>query len=192
MKRFNLLTLVVLVAAACGHKSPDTTAKPPEPVDKGSAAAPVTPDTGSGSATADTSKVEPPAVAPAPPPQPHEDTFIKLSNDEKTKIMKTKVMPAMAKLFKEHDPKKFAKFECKTCHGKSAGKGFKMPNPDLPKLDFTAMQEGKADKHTMEMAKWMAEVITPEMVKILELQQFDPQHPQLGGFGCLACHEMKK
>jgi hypothetical protein len=193
VKRFNLVNLAVLtVLAACGHKAPDQPAKPAEPVEKGSAAPPApTPDTGTGSAEAK-APPEPPKEAPAPPPTPHEDTFIKMSKDEKTKIMKTKVMPTMAKLFKDHDAKKFGKFECKTCHGKGAGKGFKMPNPDLPKLDFQAMHEGTADKRTMDMAKWMAETIEPEMAKLLELAPFDPAHPELGGFGCLACHEQKK
>jgi hypothetical protein len=176
----------ILLIAACGGKSPDP-ATPPAPEPTTPAPAPADP--------APVAPAEPapaPAPEPAPPPKPHEDTFIKLSKDEKTKIMKEKVTPAMAKAFKTHDAKKFAKFDCKSCHGKSAGKDFKMPNPDLPKLDFELLMSGKADPKVMAMAKFMGEVVTPETAKILGLAQFDPQKPELGGFGCLACHEQKK
>ena len=126
------------------------------------------------------------SAAEAPPP----DDFLKKTKEDKMKIMKEKVMPAMAKAFKGHDAKKFAKFNCKSCHGKTADdKTWKMPNPDLPPLDFEALQAGKQEP---KMAKFMAEVVSPDMAKILELRHFDPKEPEKGGFGCLACHVQKK
>jgi len=182
----HILCSILVIAACGGKKSPDTTAKPaPEPTTQ---AAPTTPE----AAAPAPAPAPEPAPAPAPPPTPHVDTFIKLSKEEKTKIMKEKVMPAMAKVFKAQDPKKFAKFDCKSCHGKGAGKDFKMPNPDLPKLDFEALKSGKADPKVMAMAKFMGMTVNPEMAKVLSLEEFDPAHAELGGFGCLACHEMKK
>ena len=96
--------------------------------------------------------------------------------------------PAMTKDFKKYDAKRFAKFGCKTCHGKGGEKGgdFKMPNPDLPVLDFEAIKAGKQDP---KMAKWMGEVVKPEMAKLLGLEPWDEQHPT--GFGCNACHMIK-
>jgi hypothetical protein len=132
---------------------------------------------GAGSGSADTPKEE-------------QDAFLKLSKDDKLKIMKQKVMPAMSKAFKGHDAKKFAKFNCKTCHGKGTDdKSFKMPNPDLPPLDFEALKAGKQEP---KMAKFMGEVVEPDMAKILDVPKFDPAHPDKGGFGCLACHIQKK
>jgi hypothetical protein len=186
VKSLNILFFVVAVAA-CGHKAPDQPAKPAEPAEPVAKPAEPAPP-----ATPPVAEKKEPEAAPAPPPAPHEDTFIKMSMDEKTKVMKTKVMPAMAKLFKDHDAKKFGKFDCKSCHGKGAGKGFKMPNPDLPKLDFAAMQAGKIDDKTKAMIEFMEKEVKPQMATILGLEQFDPAAPQLGGFGCLACHEMKK
>ena len=184
MKRHHLISLL-FVAACGGGKSPEPAKPAPEPTTQGSA----TPE--AGSAVAETPPPPPePAPPPPPPPKPHEDTFIKLTKEEKTKIMKEKVVPAMAKAFKAHDAKKFAKFDCKTCHGKA--KDMKMPNPDLPKLDFAALQSGKLEPKVMAMAKFMGEVVTPEMATILGLEKFDPQKPELGGFGCLTCHVMKQ
>ncbi len=185
MKR---LAFVLVLAAACGGKK---TPEPTKPVVEHKEEAPP-PTEGSGSATAEAPKEAPAEAKPAPPPTPAEDTFLKLSKDEKTKIMKDKVMPAMSKAFKEHDAKRYKKFECKTCHGKGAGKGFKMPNPDLPKLDFAKMQSGELDAKTKEMVEFMEKTVKPQMADMLGLTQFDPMHPELGGFGCLACHEAKK
>src|SRR5690349_8290854 len=56
-----------------------------------------------------------------------------MSDKEKGAFMKKKVMPAMSKVFKDHDAKEYAEFGCKTCHGPQ----FK-PHPVdfLPTLHF--------------------------------------------------------
>ena len=101
-------------------------------------------------------------------------------------------MPAMKAAFQKFDPKEFSNFTCKTCHGKDPKKTkYKMPNPELPKLDFAALKEGK-DKKMMKAAEFMGKFVKPEMAKILEEKEMDPAHPELGGFGCLECHEQKK
>jgi hypothetical protein len=102
--------------------------------------------------------------------------------------MKTKVVPAMKTAFQGFDKKKFANFGCKTCHGKNPEKvKYKMPNPDLPKLDFAAL---KAGKQKPEIAKFMADSVKPGMAKLLEQPMMDEANPK--GFGCLECHQMKK
>ena len=82
-----------------------------------------------------------------------------MSKDQQAAFMKAKVVPAMGPVFKEHDGKKYAEFNCKTCHGPA----FKVPKDFLPHLTF---KDGKikeaADKP--EMAKFMMEKVTPAMV----------------------------
>jgi len=34
----------------------------------------------------------------------------------------------------------------------------------------------------------MEQKMKPHMAQILGMKEFDPQHPEAGGFGCLACH----
>jgi len=114
--------------------------------------------------------------------------FDKLSHDDQRKLMKTKVMPAMKAAFQAFDKKKFAHFTCKTCHGKDPkAVKYKMPNPELPKLDFAALKVGKQKPKT---AKFMTEVVRPKMAEILHEPEASQQHPD--GFACLDCHEAKK
>lgn len=113
--------------------------------------------------------------------------FDKLDKDGKVAVMKKRVMPAMKAAFQEFDAKEFAKFTCKTCHGKDPeGVKYEMPSPDLPKLDFKALEEG----HDAKIADFMSKVVKPEMAKILGEAEFSKDNPN--GFGCLHCHLEKK
>jgi hypothetical protein len=146
-----LLIPLVLLAAACGSKSPSTT---------------TTPTGGDASAT---------VVLPDVP-------FDKLDHDQRIAFMKQKVVPTMKPLFQNHDPKRFAEFGCKTCHGKQAKEGkFDMPNPELPKLTFADMSKFKK-----EDLEWMGKEIMPTMAKTLGQEPYSEQNPK--GFGCLECH----
>lgn len=114
--------------------------------------------------------------------------FDKLSHDDKIKFMKTKVNPAMKAAFQKFNPKYYAAFGCKTCHGKNPQKvKYEMPNPGLKPLDFAAIKAGKEDP---EMVEFMSKVVKPEMAKILGEEEMTESNPK--GFGCLACHTMKK
>jgi hypothetical protein len=114
--------------------------------------------------------------------------FDKLTHQQRMDFMKTKVMPEMKTAFQGHDAKAFAKFTCKTCHGKDPQKSkFKMPNPELPKLDFVAL---KAGKQKPKMAEFMGKGVTPQMAKLLNLPEHSEANPK--GFGCLGCHLQKK
>jgi len=116
-----------------------------------------------------------------------ETEFDKLSHDDKVKFMKTKVMPVMKAAFQKFDPKEFAKFTCKTCHGKDPTKSkYEMPTPDLPKLDFDALKKGDEK----EFVEFMEKVVKPEMAKILGEHEMTQAEPT--GFGCLSCHMEKK
>jgi hypothetical protein len=115
-------------------------------------------------------------------------TFEQLADDDQVKFMKENVVPQMKAEFQAFDGKKFANFGCKTCHGKDfKEKKYKMPNPDLPKLDFAKLREGKQEP---KMAAFMMHHTSPDMAKILNLPPYDPKTNQ--GFGCLECHEQKK
>lgn len=111
--------------------------------------------------------------------------FDKLEHDQRIAFMKKKVMPAMKPIFQNHDPKDFADFGCKTCHGDQAKQGhFDMPNPNLPKLDFADTSEFKK-----EDLDWMHNEVWPTMGKILNMPLHSEENPK--GFGCLNCHTMK-
>lgn len=114
--------------------------------------------------------------------------FDKLTHEDKVKFMKTKVMPAMKPAFQNFDGKEYASFTCKTCHGKDPQKAkYEMPNPELPQLDFEALEAGKGDP---KMVEFMAKTVKPEMAKLLDRpEQTETVHD---GFGCLDCHVMKK
>ena len=110
--------------------------------------------------------------------------FDKLSHDQKMDFMKKNVVPAMKKEFQAFDAKKYADFGCKTCHGKDPKKTkYKMPNPELPKLDFAAL---KAGKQKPKVAEFMGKVVKPKMAEILQQPEYTEQNPK--GFGCLECH----
>ena len=112
----------------------------------------------------------------------------KLTHDEQMDYMKKHVVPTMKPLFQKFDAKHYKDFGCKTCHGKDPKKSkFKMPTPDLPKLDFAAL---KAGKQKPKVAEWMGKVVKPEMAKILEQPEWTPEHQD--GFGCGNCHTEKK
>lgn len=108
--------------------------------------------------------------------------FNQLDHDQRIEFMKQKVMPAMAPIFKQHDPQKFAEITCKTCHGKQAADGhFDMPSTDTPKLNFQDMS-----KYKQADLEWMKNEVKPAMAKLLSRPEYSPENPK--GFGCLNCH----
>lgn len=132
-------------------------------------------------------------AAPAATTPPEEKTvvlpegvpFDQLDQDQRIEFMKQKVVPAMQPIFQNHDPKEFAEFGCKTCHGEQAEQGhFDMPNPGLPKLNFK--DQAAMAKFSKEDLEWMANEVKPTMAKLLSEPEFTPENPN--GFGCTGCH----
>ena len=112
-------------------------------------------------------------------------SFDDLDHAGKLKLMKTRVVPEMGALFTAFDPQKWPKVECKTCHGKGADDGtFKMPNPDLPRLDFAHMDQLSPEKQ--KIAQFMSDKVKPTMAGILGQEPMSKDNPK--GFGCLECH----
>jgi hypothetical protein len=135
-----------------------------------------------------------PAAPPVPargegPPKPWKE----MTGPQRAKYMKDVVTPQMKVAFQKFDADEFGKFGCDTCHGKDAkARKFKMPNPDIYALPstpagFAPLLEKKAD-----MMKFMGETVKPRMAALLGLPEFDPRKPEAGGFGCIACHTIKK
>ena len=96
-------------------------------------------------------------------------------------FMKKNIVPAMAPVFQGHDAKRYADFGCATCHGPA----YKDPHEFLPHL---TLKDGNltAFKEKPEIAKFMAESVTPKMAAAMGLPHYDPATHQ--GFGCGGCH----
>jgi hypothetical protein len=107
-----------------------------------------------------------------------------MSDKQKGEFMKKKVVPAMAKTFQEFNAEKYAKFDCKTCHGPA----FK-PHPVdfLPELHMKDGKLAEATDHG-DMVKFMGEKVSPQMAEIFGKKPYDPATGQ--GFGCGGCHKV--
>ncbi|MES1187924.1 MAG: hypothetical protein ABUL60_29165 [Myxococcales bacterium] len=107
-----------------------------------------------------------------------------MSVKDKAAFMKAKVMPAMSKVFKDHDAAKYEKFSCKTCHGADM-----KPKPQmaLPELHFKDGKMAEAEKMP-EMVKWMHESVVPAMADVFGKKPYDPATNS--GFGCMGCHKV--
>jgi hypothetical protein len=174
MSRTHILSSLVLALgiAACGGSSSESAEPTPAPAE--------------------------PAVTPAEPPPddgpvvgPPQVAWKDMDKKQRGRYMVKVVVPAMEPLFKGFDAKRFAEFNCATCHGKGAAdQSFKMPNPDILALpgpdrpdDFKPIFE----KHP-DMVKFMGGKVMPEMAKLLGREPFDYKNPKPDAFGCLNCH----
>ncbi len=107
-----------------------------------------------------------------------------MSTKDKAAFMKTKVMPAMTKVFQDYDAKEYAGFSCKTCHGKEM-----KPKPvmALPELNMKGGKMVEAEKKP-ELAKFMHDKVVPAMAELFGKQPYDPKTNE--GFGCGGCHKV--
>jgi hypothetical protein len=104
--------------------------------------------------------------------------------------MKSTVNPKMGALFHDFDAKRYDEPKCVLCHGSGAKDGgFKMPNPELPKLDFSPA--GMKAMHTKSKAivEFMGKQVVPTMAQLLGQPPYDAKTQK--GFGCLECHTKK-
>ena len=95
-----LFGLGVSAILACSSSTPEAQAPEAEPPAEGAAGA----DT---------------AAAPTPLPDVWDEK--NMTKDQQIAFMKERVMPAMAPVFKEHDPKAFEKFGCEIDRGPMTG-----------------------------------------------------------------------
>ena len=128
--------------------------------------------------------------APATEAEAPEKKWHELKGRERGAFMKNVVTPTMGALLKQMNAEEFAEVDCKTCHGKDPkAVKFKMPSPDLHKLDPSDNFAHEKADHPEEV-KFMMEVFTPKMVELLGEKPYDPATGE--GFGCFSCHTMKK
>jgi len=150
------------------------------------AAAPASPAPAASEAPAPSASAAPVASA-APAPAALRATWAEAQGTpEQVAYMKAKVMPAMAKVFQDHEPKEFADFSCKTCHGPNR----EAPQKFLPKLKISTPDAfAKLAKAKPEDVKFMHEVVEPAMAKAMGDQPFDMK--TMKGFGCKGCHAIE-
>jgi hypothetical protein len=116
------------------------------------------------------------ALGITPPDAPWEE----MSVSDKEFYMIGKVNPIMKELFVAHDPEEFGDFDCVDCHGEEMREiDFKMPAPSM----YIVPPEGTPGHRGMlstfpEEVKFMQEVVTPSMGKLLGIE----------GFTCAGCH----
>ena len=131
---------------------------------------------------------------PATPPPPAAKLAWKDMNaDQRFEFMKTNVLPAAKAKFQAFDAKKYAEFDCSTCHGDGAEDGsYEMPNPKikpLPATEEAYMAWIAKDADAASYTKFMSGEIVPMMADLLGEKAFDPATPT-GTFSCPACHTM--
>lgn len=116
------------------------------------------------------------AMGVTPPDSPWEE----MSVEDKEFYMIGKVNPIMGELFAGYDHEKFADFDCVHCHGEEMREiDFKMPAPSM----YIVPPEGTPGHRGMlstfpEEVKFMQEVVTPSMGKLLGIENFT----------CAGCH----
>ena len=131
--------------------------------------------------------------AEAPVVGPPQVAWKAMKKNQKAKYMEKVVVPHMEPLFQAFDGKKFATFNCETCHGGGAEDGtYELPNPDIFALPTTPEGFGKLMADKGEWMKFMGGQVKPEMAKLLGLEEFEPKAPKPDTFSCGACHTSAK
>jgi hypothetical protein len=122
-----------------------------------------------------------PKSDPATPVLP-DVPFEQFDHQQKIQFMKQVVVPTIGPMFQSHDPDRYAKFGCKTCHGSDVDRDeYHMPSDDLPRLNFSDMS-----KYKERDIEFMKNEIKPTMAKLLKEPEHSEENPR--GFGCLHCH----
>ena len=191
-------TLIVCfaLAAACGgaqNEPTNPTGPSPSATDTSGTAPTTTSSAAPTTATTTTSSAAPTSSAPSSSGASSGGTsatasinWDAMSHDQKLDYMKNTVLPKMKGEFQAADATRFAKFTCKTCHGKAANDGtFKMPSADLPKLDATN-NFAKHQAKTPDILHFMFDKVEPDMAALIGEKPFDMKTMQ--GFGCFNCH----
>jgi hypothetical protein len=186
--------LVSALAAACGGGEPEAAAPSNAPMSTDGAA-----PSASAAPAESAAPAAPPVASAAPPPPatppgpPGPGDWANWSHEWKLAYMKSTVMPKMGDAFHTFDAKKYDEPKCVLCHGGGVADGsFKMPNPDLPKLDVTpaGIKKLHSDPKKKKILEFMGKLVVPTTADLLGEQPFDMK--TMTGFGCLGCHTKKE
>ena len=133
----------------------------------------------------------PKPAAPAGPPA--KLAWKDMNADQRFELMKTQVLPAAKAKFQAFDAKKYAEFDCSTCHGDGAEDGsYEMPNPKikpLPATEEAYVAWIAKDADAKHYTDFMSGEIVPMMANLFDEKPFDPKtNPK--GLSCPVCHTM--
>jgi hypothetical protein len=187
------LIIMSAVAAACGGGQPEAVQPSNPPAAAPDAAASAAPAESAAPAASAAPAPSASAAPAAPPGPPGPGDWDKWSHEQKLAYMKATVMPKMGKAFHEFSEKKYAEPKCVLCHGPGVADGsFKMPNPELPKLDVSpaGIKKAHADPKLKKVLEFMGKTVVPTMADLLGEPPFDMK--TMTGFGCLNCHTKKE
>ncbi len=107
-------------------------------------------------------------------PQATDDAWKRLSFEDRHSVMTFKILPNMARTWRDWKKTEYPEMTCRTCHGKDAEVvNYKMPNPSLPPIDPAHPPQNAA-------SQFMQTRVVPDMIAMLETT---PEH-----FSCNACH----
>ena len=115
-----------------------------------------------------------PAAQPShvePVAQAREDRWAKLSFEDRHSVMTFKVLPNIARTWRDFQHTEDPAMTCRTCHGQDAeAVSYRMPNPSLAKIDPAHPPAGP-------VAEFMKAKMVPEMSELVSAP-----------VGCNTCH----
>lgn len=128
---------------------------------------------------------ETPTIKPSDEPHDRTKSFHALEKQAKMDRMVAVVMPDMGAVFRAYDEKRYAGFDCSTCHVNHAHH----PKDGLPKIVLSNGGYEKLTAEKPELMKFMGEKVVPAMATAMGEPPFDPATGK--GFGCGGCHTVE-
>lgn len=109
-----------------------------------------------------------------------------MNTTQKKTHMNKVVLPVAAELFFSWRPERFAKFNCRLCHGPGVkSDDFKMPTNYLPRLSGDFLLRSEFEKHP-KTTRLKLDRLIPMMTDALGVKPFSLITRR--GFGCYSCH----
>jgi hypothetical protein len=100
--------------------------------------------------------------------------------------MRDVVVPRAGAVFRDWRPDRFARIDCRLCHGNAENTGnFRMPTDHLPRLSG-ALLLGPERAKFPETTQLKLDRLVPEMADALGVKSFSLVTRR--GFGCYSCH----
>ncbi|MFZ1200407.1 MAG: hypothetical protein WAO07_09600 [Desulfobacterales bacterium] len=127
----------------------------------------------------------PKRVGPAGP-EGQRPTWAEMTTEQRKQHMRQVVVPRVSAIFYAWRPERFAKVDCRLCHGLGADTGnFRMPTAHLPRLSGELLLGPEFQKYP-DTTRLKLDRLVPEMAEALGLKSFSLITRT--GFGCYSCH----